>query len=244
MQHNKQTLQYGNEAITYQVFFIPNQKQKVIIDVLPNGTVQVKAPESGKLKDIKLAVHKRARWIHNHIKKIQQQYAHVLPRQYVSGECHYYLGRRHVLKIIKVTTEDQHVKLLRGQLQVYTDSRQPEIIKGLMFDWYQDHAEKVFKRRLESLLPQTHWLKHVPPLKLRAMKKQWGSCSPKGTLSLNPYLVKAPRECVDYVILHELCHLKEHNHSKKFYVLLSQLMPEWEAIKAKLDGMSELLLAE
>ena len=69
MRYNKQTLQYGNEAITYQVFFIPNQKPKIVIDVLPNGAVQVKAPESVTLKDIKLAVHRRARWIHNHIKK-------------------------------------------------------------------------------------------------------------------------------------------------------------------------------
>lgn len=76
------------------------------------------------------------------------------------------------------------------------------------------------------------------------MKKQWGSCSPQGILSLNPHLVKAPRECVDYVILHEFCHIKEHNHSKKFYTLLHQHMPEWESIKAKLDSMSEILLAE
>jgi hypothetical protein len=63
-------------------------------------------------------------------------------------------------------------------------------------------------------------------------------------LSLNPLLVKAPRECIDYVILHELCHLKEHNHSKNFYLLLSRTMPDWESVKARLDGMSELLLAE
>lgn len=244
MQYNKQTLQYGIEVISYQVFFIPGQKAKVIIDVLPNGTVQVKAPDSITLQDVKPAVIKRARWIYHHIIKIKKQYAHVLPRQYVSGECHYYLGRRYVLKIITVKKENQQVKLLRGQLQVYTESRQVAVIKGLMYDWYRSHAEKVFERRLESILSQIHWLKHAPPWKLRPMKKQWGSCSPQGRLSLNPHLVKAPGECVDYVILHELCHIKEHNHSKKFYKLLSQHMPEWEAIKAKLDSMSELLLAE
>jgi predicted metal-dependent hydrolase len=74
------------------------------------------------------------------------------------------------------------------------------------------------------------------------MKKQWGSCSPRGNILLNPHLVKAPRECIDYVILHELCHLKEHNHSPEFYRLLNQLMPDWKQIKAKLDGMAELLL--
>ncbi len=244
IQFNKQILQYGNEEISYQVFFILKQNIKIVIDVLPNGTVQVKAPENITLYDVKRAVHKRARWIHKHIKNIKQQYAYVLPRQYVSGECHFYLGRRYVLKIIKVKKEEQGVKLLRGQLQVHTESRPAENIKKLMSVWYRHHASIVFEQRLKLLLCQIPWIKHIPAWKLRLMKKQWGSCSPQGILSLNPHLVKAPRECVDYVILHELCHLKEHNHSKKFYALLHQLMPEWETIKAKLDSLSEMLLAE
>lgn len=76
------------------------------------------------------------------------------------------------------------------------------------------------------------------------MQKQWGSCSPAGRLLLNPQLIKAPRECIDYVISHELCHLKEHNHSPRYYRLLSQLMPGWKTVKARLDGMAEVLLNE
>src|SRR5690554_7939176 len=68
-----------------------------------------------------------------------------------------------------------------------------------------------------------------------AMKKQWGSCSNKGNLMLNPHLVKAPKECIDYVILHELCHIAEHNHSERFWRLLTQVMPNWKEVKAKLD---------
>lgn len=76
------------------------------------------------------------------------------------------------------------------------------------------------------------------------MKKQWGSCSPKGVLSLNPHLVKASLRCIDYVLLHELCHLQVRNHGQKFYDLLSKHLPEWQAAKARLDGMAELLLNE
>jgi predicted metal-dependent hydrolase len=74
------------------------------------------------------------------------------------------------------------------------------------------------------------------------MRIQWGSCSPSGVLVLNPNLIKAPRECVDYVILHEVCHLKEHNHSQKFYRLLSEMMPDWERHKTRLDALAEALL--
>ena len=76
------------------------------------------------------------------------------------------------------------------------------------------------------------------------MQKQWGSCSPAGVILLNPHLVKAPRDCIDYVISHELCHLREHNHSPRYYRLLAKIIPSWEAMKARLDGMAELLLNE
>ncbi|MNI90038.1 WLM domain protein [compost metagenome] len=76
------------------------------------------------------------------------------------------------------------------------------------------------------------------------MQTQWGSCSPKGRITLNPHLVKTPRECIDYVILHELCHIAEHNHSERFYRLLTQVMPNWEKVKARLDGMAALVLSD
>ncbi len=74
------------------------------------------------------------------------------------------------------------------------------------------------------------------------MRTQWGSCSPKGELLLNPYLVKAPRACIEYVVAHELCHLIEHNHSPRFYQHLSAMLPDWQARKDELDGMAEWLL--
>ncbi|WP_254426989.1 RhuM family protein [Herbaspirillum sp. VT-16-41] len=81
----------------------------------------------------------------------------------------------------------------------------------------------------------------LPEVK-QAMRSQWGSCSPKGEILLNPHLVKAPRPCIEYVLAHELCHLREHNHSDRFYRLLSRVLQDWEARKAELDGLAELLL--
>ena len=79
-------------------------------------------------------------------------------------------------------------------------------------------------------------------MRLQVMKTQWGSCSPTGKLTLNPWLVKAPRDCIDYVILHELCHLKEHNHSPRFFKLLDRHMPAWRQRKARLDELAEIIL--
>jgi predicted metal-dependent hydrolase len=108
----------------------------------------------------------------------------------------------------------------------------------------RDRAADVFAGRIKELTSRIAWLDAAPPWRMVAMKKQWGSCSPKGTILLNPYLIKAPRECIDYVILHELCHLKEHNHSPRYYRLLSQLMPNWQPVKARLDLMAEFILNE
>ena len=128
------------------------------------------------------------------------------------------------------------VKLLRGKLEVTLRQKNAAKVEQLLSDWYKVRAKEVFAKRLDVLLEQTLWVTERPPLRMLTMHTQWGSCSPQGRLTLNSHLVKAPRECIDYVILHELCHLAEHNHSERFYRLLSQVMPSWEEVKARLDA--------
>ncbi|MDY0207556.1 MAG: DUF45 domain-containing protein, partial [Pseudomonas sp.] len=112
----------------------------------------------------------------------------------------------------------------------------------LLSNWYKGRAKDVFVKRLDVMLEQALWVTERPPIRILTMQTQWGSCSPSGRLTLNPHLVKAPRECIDYVILHELCHIAEHNHSERFYRLMNQVMPQWEKTKKKLDGMANRLL--
>jgi predicted metal-dependent hydrolase len=239
----QQSVRYGTEEISYQVRFLASKSGKIAIHIHPNGSVQVDAPAGSELRDVKQVVQKRARWLTQHLTRIREQQSEVLPRRYISGESHFYLGRRYSLKVLDSDGAKPAVKMFRGQLQIDTLDRSAETIKGLLWSWYLSHAREVFQRRTAALAPGIIWLKgYIPPIKLLTMKKQWGSCSPKGNILLNPHLVKAPRECIDYVILHEICHLQEHNHSPEFYRLLSQLMPDWKTIKARLDGMAEVLL--
>ncbi len=230
--------------IPYKVFFVPGRRRKIAIHVHPDGTVQVDAPPQTPLGEVKLAVGKRSRWLCNHLDRIKEQRTHVLPREYVSGESHFYLGRRYVLKVRKNKRQQPRVKLRQGQLQVTCESTDSNTVKTMLWGWYKNHARILFDRRLKAIWQETNWVREQPSWKLLTMKKQWGSCSPRGVLSLNPHLVKAPSLCIDYVLLHELCHLKVHNHSPHFYRLLKRQMPEWEAVKGRLDGMAELLLNE
>lgn len=237
-----QTLHYGDQRIPYRVLFVPGRRSRLSIHVHPDGSVQVEAPPETSLQDVKQAVSRRARWLSKQLDQVRRRRAHLLRREYVSGESHFYLGRRYPLKIRENRNAKPSVRLWRGQFQVLVPTRQACVVQPLLWDWYREHAREVFARRLAALCQSTSWIKRIPQWRLLTMKKQWGSCSPRGVLNLNPHLVKAPATCIDYVLLHELCHLKYHNHSHDFYRLLAQQMPEWEAVKCRLDDMAELLL--
>lgn len=162
----------------------------------------------------------------------------------MSGETYFYLGRRYVLKILMSPDKSSSVKLVHGRLEVVSPEVNLQTIKGLLGGWYQQRSYEYIQRRLAFHANRIAWVSTTPTWKITPMQKQWGSCSPKGVLSLNPHLIKAPKDGIDYVICHELCHLKEHNHSERYYRLLDRVMPEWRSVKSKLDGMAEILLNE
>ena len=234
----------------------PSKPRKVVIKVHPDQRVVATAPIDATDEMVYDAIMKRARWIWQSLQDFAKQQDHVLPKRYVSGETQFYLGRRYVLKVItNAETNDvinSRVKLSRGKLNVAlseSDSTldleaRAKLVKSLIDEWYKNKFRSISRERLEALIYKASWVKNSPSIKLMTMKKQWGSCSTKGNLILNPHLVKAPKECIDYVILHELCHIAEHNHSEHFWRLLTQVMPNWKEVKARLDGMAELYLNE
>ncbi len=232
----KQFVLYGDERLEYTRVNRKADSTRVMIQVNPDCTVIVNAPDSASDQDVELAVGKRASWISKQLHKFKQQNTFVLTRTYVSGESHFYLGRRYILKVNIDKGINQSVKLLRGKIEVNVKNNSPEKIKTLLQDWYKEKAREIFNTRLEVLLQKTPWVSEKPHIRIMRMATQWGSCSPHGQLTLNPHLVKASRDCIDYVLLHELCHLAEHNHSDRFYRLMDQTMPKWQEIKILLDN--------
>lgn len=245
-------LHYGQDKISYEVIR-KDKSRKLRIKVHPDQRVVVTVPMQVTDEFIHNSVKKRARWIWQHVQDFANQKSDVLPRRYVSGETQFYLGRRYVLKVIIDPEQVAGVKLIRGKLTVtltHDDSNASDgnnratKIKSLLDGWYQTKAKTIFAERLAAVLPQANWVNGSPTFKILSMKKQWGSCSTQGNLVLNPHLVKAPKECIDYVILHELCHIAEYNHSDRFWRLLAQVMPHWREVKTQLDSMAELYLNE
>lgn len=199
----KRFITYGEERIAFSIRFVSRPARRVAIHVHPDGVVQVDAPEDTDISEVVTAVRRRARWIWLRLRAYRDRTRHVLPREYVSGETHSYLGKRYVLKVIFHPTAPEGVKLLRGRLEIRTRAKNANTVRALLDEWYRQRAGDVFDRRLADCVAKVPWLKAVPRFRLLTMRTQWGSCSPKGELLLNPLLVKAPGHCVEYVIFHE-----------------------------------------
>lgn len=131
---------------------------------------------------------------------------------------------------------NDEVKLQRGYFQVTINKNNSDDIKRLLDEWYLEKAQvrfyECFNRCYDGF---SKYSTNKPGLHIRRMKTRWGSLSKKGTLTLNVDLIRSPLECIEYVITHELCHLKYYDHSKEFYQLLEKVMPDWEKRKHKLE---------
>jgi hypothetical protein len=227
------TIRFGDRDISFTLR--RNGRKSLKIVVTPELNVEVVAPHEATDEQILSAVHKKAPWI---ARKLDQQASyHPLPspRQYISGETLVYLGRQYRLQV--ATGTRPAAKLVGGFLEVEVEDKSDRrSVKRVVEEWYRQRAHQIIDRYLEKCRSIT--LRHgvpEPKLMIRGMLRRWGSCSPAGRITLNLKLVQVPVHCIEYVIMHELCHLKHHNHSKAFYSLLTRCQPDWQKRKAALD---------
>jgi predicted metal-dependent hydrolase len=224
-------IEYGNETIRYEVRFL-SSRQTLGIEVHPDQRVVVRAPVGCSEALIAERLRKRALWISRQIADFRRYSPRTPQRQYLSGETHLYLGRQYRLKVIP--GELASVRMSRGQLVVILPGKpDPERVRAMLHRWYLDHAQQVFSEVLDTYLPRFSGHQR-PRLIVRAMQTRWGSLSPTGSMTLNANLIRAPRACIEYVVAHELCHLKHRDHDARFFRLLGQVMPDWETRKARL----------
>jgi predicted metal-dependent hydrolase len=227
------SLQFGSAIILYSVRFAP--RKTAAIEVHPDQQVTVIAPHGSEPPTIEALVRKRAPWI---LRQQRQFLTYTQPERshaYVSGESYRYLGRQYRLKVREGKTEG--VQQERGFLYVtVAEKQQGKQVQRVLEGWYRENAKRIFQQRLARCYPRVERLGVIyPTLTIRAMKTRWGSCGHSGVILLNPKLVQVPLSCIDYVIFHELCHLKEQNHGKHYYQLLDQVLPNWREKRQKLN---------
>jgi len=228
----KDQIQFGSKKIQYSLTF--SDRKTLGIKITPEMEVRVTAPVGTSSEKVREKLKKKAPWI---IKQ-QSYFLTFQPKtpskQYISGETHLYLGRQYRLKII--IGPEVSVKLKGQFLEVATPDKAKT--KNLVNNWYQKHAKEKFTLIAQPLIERFKKYEVEPSsLILRHMPTRWGSCTPKGKIILNPELIKAPKACIEYVIIHELCHLVHRDHTKKFLELQTREMSDWARWKLKLEKL-------
>ena len=224
-------LTYGSRTITFELIY--TDRKTLGITVNPDLSVQVKAPIDASLEKIFKKVEKRASWILEQKRYFLAFEPGNIEYLYKSGETQYYLGRQYRLKIEDGKADEVFYR--GGHILIETKNKSPEHIKKLLDTWYRERAKMKFAEYAEPLIERFKKYDVEPKdLHIQQMKYRWGSCTAEGNIILNPELVKAPIACIEYVIIHELCHLLHRNHTKAFFALQSREMPDWEKWKMKL----------
>lgn len=226
------TIQFGSKQIDYQIEF--SDRKTLGITVTPDMDVLVKAPNDSTITKIEEKLKKKAPWIIRQQSFFLAYHPKTPERKYISGETHLYLGRQYLLKVEE--NEKESVKLKGKFIEVKTPDKTK--VKQLLNNWYLEHARSKFHATALPLIEKFKKYKVEPSsIVLREMPTRWGSCTPKGKIILNPELIKAPKGCIEYVIVHELCHLIHHDHTQKFMDLQTKEMKDWEKWKTKLERL-------
>jgi predicted metal-dependent hydrolase len=215
-----------------------NRKKSLSIRV--NGSnVQVRAPKTISDHRIKKLLEKRTPWIKAKLEEYQQRPQRDNYR-YVDDETFKYLGRSYQLKVSEADL--QSVKLYRGKLWVKLNKNNlndPSKIKQLLEDWYQSRALSYLAKKTIQIAKQLG--RSPSSISVKNYKSRWGSCSNSGAVSYNWRIIQAPIKIIEYIVVHELCHLIEHNHSPKYWQNVERHIPLWKERRNWLKNNGNLL---
>ncbi|MGB9331636.1 MAG: SprT family zinc-dependent metalloprotease, partial [Steroidobacteraceae bacterium] len=210
------------------------RRRTIGIAVEPDRRVVVLAPRDASAERVTTLVMRRIGWIRRQWSRLDSLPPSAPPRQWVQGETHRYLGRQYRLRIQK---SDVRAVRLQGAYFVVSlpAPRNREAVRGLMEAWYWARGDALLRARVALALKATTWLDvSSPPILVRALRRKWGSTSPSGRVTFNVEIVKVPLPCIDYVVAHELVHLRIPNHSPAFWRMLDRVMPDWKRWRERL----------
>lgn len=229
MKNNKYYFEVGfDHRISYSV--VKTRRKTIGITVNRDGEVKVSSPLGISEKQIREVVQKKANWIDKKVKEVSYMNSNTICREFVSGERLLYLGKEYILEVRERNIDMTEVIIEDDILVVYalqglSAEVQKQRIREALVKWYRNCFDEIIKESIEKYSIQLE----VSPCKVRIkdQKTIWGSCSGKGNINLNWKLVMSPIDIIDYVVIHELSHLKFMNHSKDFWNLVKSIMPNY-----------------
>jgi predicted metal-dependent hydrolase len=227
-------------AFVYRYQLIPQDRKTLSLTVTPDLDIILKCPPKTDNERIEKFLQKKWFWLEKQLSFFKKYQRKLYKKEYISGEGFFYLGRQYKLTI-KKSTEDR-VSLTKGKLIVNTkkDNIDVRYNKKLINAWFLSRSEKIFQERFEEMLKKFNYQDDLS-FSIREMKRRWGSILKQKKVLLNSKLIHTSKECIDYVIVHELCHVKHKKHDKRFYDLLKKKYPKWEKVKEKLELLGAMI---
>jgi len=218
-----------------------NRRVKTASIKIVDQQVQVIVPEDFSQDKVNTLLQKKASWIREKL-LIQSEIIPVQPKEYVSGESFAYLGKNYRLKLVQSASGTIKFIGNRFVLDVdknLSDGKREAFIKDQLELWFKSHAEKRLKEKAKRYAK----ILGVNPksVAVKSYKSRWGGCSVHGDIFFNWKIIMAPHHIVDYVVVHELNHLREHNHSPKFWRGVEQVIPDYRDDKEWLKANGESL---
>jgi predicted metal-dependent hydrolase len=201
----------------------------------PTGRIRIAAPERMSLDIVRIFAISKLGWIKRQQRKLRDQERET-PREYLDRESHYVWGRRYLLKLIEEDAPPS-VELKHNRLILRTRSRtSKESKEALLYKWYREQVRTAAPPIIEKWQRLMHI--EVQAFFVQRMKTKWGSCNDeRGTIRLNSELAKKPRECLEYIVVHEMVHLFERTHNQRFLALMDQFMPKWESYRDRINRL-------
>jgi predicted metal-dependent hydrolase len=235
---------FGGDPIVFTL--ARTARRKTVAISIGHDGVRVLAPRDMNDDAIDAVVFSKGPWVLRKQASFAELGAHPAPREFVSGEAFKYLGRPYRLKVMRHSRQHSSTVTARGSTLVATvpsvlkAGAQAEAVREGLSVWYRGRAAHHAVARSAVLAPRLGV--EQPHISIVNQSKRWGSCDAKGNIRLNWRVVMAPMTLLDYVIAHELCHLVERNHSRRFWRALEVLMPDFESRARDLDRLGPSLI--
>jgi predicted metal-dependent hydrolase len=237
-------LRVDGKIIDYEIARRARVTRRVHLELDERGRLRVVAPRRMSQRDIHHMLVSNPAYVARFLERARAWQAKQPPLRYDDGEKHLLLGKRYPLDIWQASGARPRLEWLHDRIRM-TFPQTPEVdaVRDLLLKGYRQRAMTDFAARLAAISADAPWARRRPPtMRLRRMKASWGTCSADGVITLNSLLLRAPPQCIDYVIAHEICHLRQLNHGPRFYALQEQLFPAWQAARQHLHENSYIYL--
>lgn len=222
---SRQTIQYGNTTIEYDL--IKSRRIKTSEIIVDESKILIRAPFDKSQLEIDKLLESKSKWILDKQREYKEHRKKINKPTFHSKSTLPYLGKNYLLKIYSVSIGESYLEFHRGKFEFYPRGAFTQTeIKDMYEEWLYQKAQKLFSKKVKEYSKELGI--DVKKIVVKNLKNRWGSITKESVVNLNLHLLKAPGEIIDYIIVHELCHILIKGHSYHFWNLVRQIIPDYE----------------